>query len=84
VADREAVESGEEGKMAKSYRLIHGEAHEVERQLTVLSTQNREGNSAEQKPVFMSSTTVANPQGGGHVWLSIIIEADAEGWDEPR
>ena len=51
--------------MAKSYRLIHGEAREVERQLTILTAQNREGNSAEQTPVLMSSTTVATPQGGG-------------------
>jgi hypothetical protein len=69
-------------KMAKSYRLVTGDPLEINRQLTILSAENRrEGVAAgaavqEQKPVLMSS--VIAPAGGGKaaVTLFVIIEIE--------
>jgi len=55
--------------MPKSYRLIHGDAHQVERQLILLNAQNRaaEGkNVKQQKQILMGSTGVANPMSTPH------------------
>ena len=65
-------------KMAKSYRLISGDAVEVNRQLTVLSAENREGSPhAPQKPILMSSVIATDASGRAFATLYVIIEVES-------
>ena len=60
--------------MASNYRLISGDEVEVNRQLTIMSAQNRAGSEVE-KPILMSTTTAVLPQGGTRVTLYVIVES---------
>jgi hypothetical protein len=67
--------------MAKSYRLIHGDAQEVERQLILLNAQNQEAEgkvAGQHKPILMSSAGVANPyvKGGTQIEVHVIVESE--------
>jgi hypothetical protein len=49
----------------------------VDRQLAVLSEQNRARNGSQEKPVLMTSTVVAGAKNGKlYVMLHVIVEAE--------
>jgi hypothetical protein len=58
-----------------NYRLISGDPNEVNRELTIMSAKNREGKSAIEKPILLSSTVVRDPKGGVHLALHLIVES---------
>jgi hypothetical protein len=64
--------------MPKSYRLISGNANEVNRQLTIMSAQNRAGAGPTEKPILMSTATVEVPNRAAlvHLYLYVVVEGE--------
>lgn len=63
--------------MAKSYRLISGDANEVERQFRIMAAKSQEAKGGPvEKPILMSTATVTHPKGASSVVLHVIVESE--------
>ena len=61
--------------MTPSDRLIVGNATEINRQLTIMSAQAREGKGPVEKPILMTAAAVTSPKGGVGIILHVIVES---------
>lgn len=62
--------------MAESYRVISGDANEVERQFKIMAAKSQEGKWPTERPILMSSAGITNLKGAGVVVLHVIVESE--------